>query len=119
MTQTTNTRFSKKENAVRYGELREHISPALLKLLSKNTREFVKSGTTLVLAMAILTHATGDVTEALEAVAGVCGEPFKAGSEDDTHLVEDPAGHLALKRLILADKEKKQVRRNRRRHVVL
>lgn len=44
----------------------------------------------------------------MEAVAKIAAEPFTAGSLDNFHIVEHPAGHLTLKRLILNDKDRLQ-----------
>ena len=40
------------------------------------------------------------------AIAKIAAEPFVAGKCENFHIVEHPAGHLALKRLILNDKER-------------
>ena len=48
----------------------------------------------------------GDPTAAMEAVAKIAAEPFVAGSGDSTHIVESPAGHMTLKRLIQNDQDR-------------
>jgi len=53
-----------------------------------------------VLMCGIVRAFTGDPTEAMRAVSEIAAKPF---TPEDTHLVEHPAGHLTLKRLILND----------------
>lgn len=48
----------------------------------------------------------GDTTKALEAVAEICAERMDSSSLGDLHIVEHPAGHITLKKLIALDKEK-------------
>ena len=48
----------------------------------------------------------GDPTTAMEAVAKIAAEPFVAGSAENVHIVENPAGHMTLKRLIQNDQDR-------------
>lgn len=48
----------------------------------------------------------GDKTSCYKAVAKIASENFVAGSLENFHIVEHPVGHLALKRLIIHDKER-------------
>ena len=45
----------------------------------------------------------GDPTEAMRAVAQIAAEPFAAGNQQTCHIVEHPAGHLSVKKLIAND----------------
>ena len=45
----------------------------------------------------------GDPTEAMRSVAEIAAKPY---SPLDSHLIEHPAGHLTLKRLILSDQQR-------------
>lgn len=45
----------------------------------------------------------GDPTDAMRAVAEIAEEPFSTGSPQSYHIVEHPAGHLTLKKLIHND----------------
>ena len=49
---------------------------------------------------------TEDPTEAMKAVCEIAAEPFVAGSLENFHIVEHPAGHITLKKFILNDKER-------------
>lgn len=51
---------------------------------------------------------TGDPSEAMKAVAEIAAEPFVAGSLENQHIVEHPAGHMTLKHLIQRDRERIQ-----------
>ena len=42
----------------------------------------------------------------MEAVAKIAAEPFVAGNEVNMHIVENPAGHMTLKRLIQNDQQR-------------
>lgn len=54
------------------------------------------------------TLVTGDPSEAMKAVAEIAAEPFVAGSLENQHIVEHPAGHMTLKHLIQRDRERIQ-----------
>lgn len=54
------------------------------------------------------TLVTGDASEAMKAVAEIAAEPFVAGSLENQHIVEHPAGHMTLKHLIQRDRERIQ-----------
>ncbi|CAH1774282.1 unnamed protein product [Owenia fusiformis] len=98
---------SKKDATVRRSELLDSVSKPLLQYIVDNARSLVLNNSTLVILSAILTHAKGDHSSALEAVAKIAAEPFKAGNLDENfHIIEHPAGHLTMKRLILNDKER-------------
>lgn len=44
----------------------------------------------------------------MKAVAEIAAEPFVAGSLENQHIVEHPAGHMTLKHLIQRDRERIQ-----------
>lgn len=97
---------SKKDKGSRYRELLDVVSPPLLQYLVDHASELVVNNNTLLLLVAILTHANDDPTAAMEAVAKIAAEPFVAGSVENMHIVENPAGHMTFKRLIQNDQER-------------
>ncbi|XP_064625200.1 pumilio homolog 3-like [Lineus longissimus] len=99
---------SKKSKEVRRKELLDVSSAPLLKLIVDHTRELVMCNSTLLLVMSIITHAVGDLHDAMEAVAQIAAEPFVPGNLENFHIIEHPAGHIALKRLITNDKQRMQ-----------
>lgn len=98
--------FSKKDTNVRHDELLDVVSKPLLKIVIDNTKELVSDNNSLLFLLTILSHAKGDTTKALEAVAEICAEKMNNSSLGDLHIVEHPAGHITLKKLIAMDKEK-------------
>lgn len=42
----------------------------------------------------------------MEAIAKIAAEPFVSGSLENFHIIEHPAGHLTLKRLVKNDVER-------------
>ncbi len=101
---------SKKDAPVRAQELRELASPALCKHLV----EIIQSGSalnsnaaTLLIACA-LKHASpaSSVEPALRALAEEAAKPFIPGDDKEENLVEKPASHRMLKKIILHDKER-------------
>ncbi len=42
----------------------------------------------------------------MRAVCKIAAEPFVAGSLENFHIVEHPAGHITLKKLIATDQQK-------------
>ncbi|XP_060575249.1 pumilio homolog 3-like [Ruditapes philippinarum] len=98
---------SKKEKSVRYQELLGAVSDQLLQYIVDNVATLVVNNNMLVLIVAIITHAQGDPTAAMEAVASIAAEPFVVGNtEGGLHIVENPAGHMTLKWLIQNDKQR-------------
>ncbi len=49
---------------------------------------------------------SGDVTEVMKKVAEVAAEPFHSGKLENFHIVEHPAGHMVLKKLIANDEQR-------------
>ena len=56
--------------------------------------------------MSIIIYITGDVSLAVTEVAKIAAEPFVAGGLENFHIVEHPAGHVVLKKLIANDKQR-------------
>jgi hypothetical protein len=52
--------------------------------------------------------SVGNPRDAMEAVAKIASEPFVPGNLENYHIIEHPAGHIALKRLITNDKQRMQ-----------
>eukprot|EP00106_Octopus_bimaculoides_P010492 XP_014777934.1 PREDICTED: pumilio domain-containing protein KIAA0020 homolog isoform X1 [Octopus bimaculoides] len=97
--------FSKKDSLIRHSELLTAVSKPLLKHVTENTKELVSDNNSLLFLVSIITHAKGDKTKAMEAVAEICAETMDSSSLGDLHIVEHPAGHITLKKLIAFDKE--------------
>ncbi|XP_052255942.1 pumilio homolog 3-like [Dreissena polymorpha] len=98
---------SKKEKSVRYQELLMAVSECLLQYIVDHVTRLVVNNNMLLLVLAVITHAHGDPTHAMEAVAHIAAEPFVAGNtEGGLHIIENPAGHMTLKRLIQNDKQR-------------
>ncbi|GAB1598326.1 pumilio homolog 3-like [Argonauta hians] len=97
--------FSKKDSIIRHSEILDVISKPLLKFVTENTKDLVSDNNSLLFLVSIITHAKGDKTKAMEAVAEICAETMDKSSLGDLHIVEHPAGHITLKKLIAFDKE--------------
>ncbi|XP_013407953.1 pumilio homolog 3 isoform X2 [Lingula anatina] len=97
---------SKKDAAVRRKELLSAVSSPLLQFIVDHTKELVMSNSRLLLILDILTHAEGDPTAAMEAICKIAAEPFVSGSLENFHIIEHPAGHMTLKKLIKNDAER-------------
>ncbi|KAI8509258.1 hypothetical protein Bbelb_131060 [Branchiostoma belcheri] len=103
---------SKKDPAMRRQELLEFVSAPLLKFFSQNTKDLVFDKAQSQVALATLEYAHGDKTAAYEALSLLAAEDFmpqgRDGEESEMHLVEHPAGHLFLKRLLTWDKTQRE-----------
>ncbi|KAL4236270.1 hypothetical protein ACF0H5_004657 [Mactra antiquata] len=98
---------SKKDKSLRYQELLSGVSEPLLQYIVDNVSKLVVNNNMLVLIVAIITHAQGDPTAAMQAVADIAAEPFSVGNAQGAfHIVENPAGHMTLKWLIQNDKQR-------------
>ena len=53
----------------------------------------------------------------MRAVAEIAAEPFVAGSLENQHIVEHPAGHMTLKHLIQRDRDRIQAGQPGKPHV--
>ncbi|XP_052775179.1 pumilio homolog 3-like [Mya arenaria] len=102
-----NSATSKKDKTQRYKELLGVVSEPLLQYIAENVDKLVVNNNMLLLVLAILTHAQGDPTVAMEAVANIAAQPFVVGNTNGKlHIIENPAGHMTLKRLIQNDKQR-------------
>ena len=54
-----------------------------------------------------------DVQPDIKAVCDIAAVPFVSGSLDNFHMVEHTAGHLALKRIIMDDKQRRASNKGR------
>ncbi|XP_078658455.1 pumilio homolog 3-like [Branchiostoma floridae x Branchiostoma belcheri] len=103
---------SKKDPAMRRQELLEFVSAPLLKFFSQHTKDLVFDKAQSQVALATLEYAYGDKTAAYEALSLLAAEDFmpqgRDGEESEMHLVEHPAGHLFLKRLLTWDKTQRE-----------
>eukprot|EP00058_Branchiostoma_floridae_P020525 XP_002606015.1 hypothetical protein BRAFLDRAFT_269781 [Branchiostoma floridae] len=103
---------SKKDPTMRRQELLEFVSVPLLKFFSEHTKDLVFDKAQSQVALATLEYAQGDKTAAYEALSVLAAEDFmpqgRDGDESQMHLVEHPAGHLFLKRLLTWDKNQRE-----------
>ncbi|KAK7488494.1 hypothetical protein BaRGS_00020279 [Batillaria attramentaria] len=103
---------SKKDPAVRAHELRDYVSGPLIKYLKENAKDLIMNSSTSLLVPAIAAHATGDMTEVLETVANIVVESSTASSGQEKKkdapvcIVEDVAGHMTVKKLIMSDRQR-------------
>ncbi|XP_033095268.1 pumilio homolog 3-like [Anneissia japonica] len=102
---------SKKDLNTRRQEVLEAVSKPLLKHVQSHARELVRNKQTCLLVTAIFQNAVGDKKLAMEAICNLASEDLVAIDRDSTnsldkmHIVEHPAGHIVLKKLIQQDKE--------------
>ncbi|XP_071118685.1 pumilio homolog 3-like [Haliotis cracherodii] len=97
---------SKKDGHTRHRELLGFVSKPLLQYIVDNAANLAINNAALLLILGIITHAKGDPSDAMTAIANIAAQPFSASKGENQHMVEHPAGHLTLKRLILNDKER-------------
>ncbi|XP_067027908.1 pumilio homolog 3-like [Acropora muricata] len=97
---------SKKDTEQRQRELLEGISPALLQLVEENLKELIfdKGGCQLLLAA--LLKCAGDLTPVMVAIAKLADKDLDPESAEEDHVIKSAAGHFAIKRLIIQDKER-------------
>lgn len=97
---------SKKDTEQRQRELLEGMSPALLQLVEDNLQELIfdKGGCQLLLAA--LLKCAGDLTPAMVAIAKLADKDLDPESAEEDHVIKSAAGHFAIKRLIIQDKER-------------
>jgi len=94
---------SKKEAVTRHGELLTYLSRDYVKWIVEHAEHHVTDNSLLLLILSVVQHVKCDPTEAIRAVAQLAARPFEPGAD---HLVEHPAGHLTLKRLVLNDAQR-------------
>ncbi|XP_062611509.1 pumilio homolog 3-like [Saccostrea cucullata] len=97
---------SKKDSALRYRELLTMVSQPFLQFIVDHARDLVLENGSLLLILSILNYSLGDPSDAMRAVAEIAAEPFVAGSLENQHIVEHPAGHMTLKHLIQRDRDR-------------
>ncbi|XP_077994772.1 pumilio homolog 3-like [Glandiceps talaboti] len=111
--QGDNNPTSKKSGDIRHKELVQFISPGLLDLVVKETKTMAYDKSYSQLVLAVVQHAHGDKSPAMDAIATLAAEEFipqlhdSAENLEKMHIVEHPAGHLLLKRLLQQDKDRK------------
>ncbi|GFO18913.1 pumilio domain-containing protein kiaa0020 homolog [Plakobranchus ocellatus] len=94
---------SKKDKGVRASELRAYVSPYLLKYLEHHALEMMSDNSQALVVKAIITHADGDVAPAMRAIADLVAKPCNT-ADGAINMVEHPASHIALKKIIANDK---------------
>lgn len=94
---------SKKEMSVRSKEVRGHVSPALVKHLTENAGTMIKNSNMALIVRDIITYASGDVAPAMRAIADFVSLPAE-DLDKALSMVEHPACHIALKKIIANDK---------------
>ncbi|XP_074640966.1 pumilio homolog 3-like [Tubulanus polymorphus] len=105
-----NNETSKKDPTARKSELLAAVSPALIQFVADNVKNIVMNNSSILLLMSILTHATGDMTETMKALVQCVAEPFETKGTESHHIIEHPAGHITLKRIIAHDKSRKEAK---------
>ncbi|GFS01670.1 pumilio domain-containing protein KIAA0020 homolog [Elysia marginata] len=94
---------SKKDKAVRAKELRTYISPHAIKYLEHHALEMMSDNALALVVKAIITYASGDVSPAMRAIADLVAKPCST-ADGAINMVEHPASHIALKKIIANDK---------------
>lgn len=94
---------SKKDKAIRAKELRDYISPHLLKYLETNAKTMMSQNSQTLVVKSIVTHASGDVVPAMRAIAELVAQPCST-ADGAINMIEHPACHIALKKIIANDK---------------
>ena len=98
---------SKKEAVVRASEIRDAASPALCRYLTDNLAEVLASNPATLLVACVLKKARREDAEPLlDRLAQEASKPFCPGEDDN--LVERPATHLMIKKLIQHDTVKRE-----------
>jgi len=95
---------SKKDSCLRSRELLGAVSPALLAHLAAHAGAMMRDSHLALLVRDIITHATGDVAPCMRAIAACVAAPAQEGPEGALAVVEHPAAHIALKKIIANDK---------------
>uniref|UniRef100_A0AAU7VFU8 Pumilio-like protein 3 n=1 Tax=Enchytraeus coronatus TaxID=208440 RepID=A0AAU7VFU8_9ANNE len=103
LTQGDGNAHSKKDAQIRREELLTHVSRPLVQWIAQHAQEYSVSSSMLPLIVSIIQHVKCDRTEAMRSISQVAALPYSAGAD---HIVEHPAGHLTLKRLIVSDNER-------------
>ncbi|KAK3766895.1 hypothetical protein RRG08_040418 [Elysia crispata] len=94
---------SKKDKTVRAKELRAYVSPHVIKYLEEHALEMMSDNGLALVVKAIITHASGDVSPAMRAIADLVAKPCST-ADGAINMVEHPASHIALKKIIANDK---------------
>lgn len=107
-----NSPTSKKDPAQRVEELRNYMSGSLINYLTENAADLLTNSHTSLVIPLILARASGDTSAAVEALANVVvasSDPIHteecSGEEKPLSVVEDPAGHMTLKKILAADRD--------------
>ncbi|XP_072023849.1 pumilio homolog 3-like [Amphiura filiformis] len=120
---------SKKDVSARRKELLEAASPALLQLVTTETKEMMISKSNSQLMLAVLEHSIGDKADAFQAISDLAAEDFtpspafdageqgmtekknkkeilaeKMERESVMHVVEHPSAHFFIRCLLLQEK---------------
>ena len=96
---------SKKDSAVRSQELRKIVSPPICAYLTENLSAVLSSNQSTLLLTCVLKHASS--SEDLQTrLAEEAAKPFCPGEDDN--LVERPATHMMLKKLVQHDKVRRE-----------
>jgi pumilio family protein 6 len=101
--QGNNNLHSKKDISVRRQELLTHVSRSFVDWVAQHIEEHIDDNALLVLITAIIQHVKCDPTLAMTAIVKLVAKPF---IPDHSHIIDHPAGHLSMKRLILNDAQR-------------
>jgi len=95
---------SKKESAVRRRELLEAVSEPLLKIASINCLQWMRDSTMCVLLTNILVNCSGESLKLSLAQLARRATETLTPSKDDSHLINNSAAYMQLKKILQADK---------------
>ncbi|CEI99960.1 hypothetical protein G6F70_001002 [Rhizopus microsporus] len=92
-------RVSKKDPEVRAKDILNACSPQLIKLVADNAAILMREKLSSQVVQEIMLHASGDKTEAINAILALAGENI----EKENHIIEDRFGNRIIKAMIKAD----------------
>jgi len=99
---------SKKDPELRAKELREAVSAPLAKYFVEHLSDLIKDSKSTIFTTCVLNSLDSKAAKpVLELLAEEAARPFEAG-EMDGNLVESPAGHMMLKKVIAHDAKREQ-----------
>ncbi|EIE84752.1 hypothetical protein G6F46_001905 [Rhizopus delemar] len=97
-------RVSKKDPEVRAKDILNACSPQLIKLVAENAPILMREKLSSQVVHEIMLHASGDKTEAINAILELAGENI----EKENHVIEDRFANRIIKAMIKADTAESQ-----------
>uniref|UniRef100_H2YY94 PUM-HD domain-containing protein n=1 Tax=Ciona savignyi TaxID=51511 RepID=H2YY94_CIOSA len=90
-------------------ELSEGASPRILEYLAENITPIIYDRSMFVLLQVAVLCCTGDTNTLIEAILAQAGSEFSPGATNEDgkmHVIEDPCGHMVMKKLIVAESKR-------------